>query len=73
MSQIQSIKIQGNEAVKCAAQAIVNQGFDVRPLMSPTVQRGHEVLRVCLHTFNTDDELAQLINHIQFHGSPCYA
>ena len=73
MSHIQSIKIQGNEAVKCAAQAIVNQGFDVRPLMSPTVQRGHEVLRVCLHTFNTDDELAQLINHIQFHGSPCYA
>jgi len=72
MSHIQSIPIEGNEAVKHAAQAIVKQGFDVRPLMSPTVQRGHEVLRICLHAFNTDDELAQLINHIQFDGSPCY-
>ncbi len=73
MSHIQSVPIEGNEAVKHAAQAIVKQGFDVRPLMSPTVQRGHEILRVCLHAFNTDDELAQLINHIQFHGSHCYA
>jgi len=73
MSHIQSVPIEGNEAVKHAAQAIVKQGFDVRPLMSPTVQRGHEVLRVCLHAFNINDELTQLINHIQFHGSPCYA
>ena len=73
MSHIQSVPIKGNEAVKHAAQAIVKQGFDVRQLMSPTVQIGHEVLRICLHAFNTDDELVQLINHIQFHGSPCYA
>lgn len=73
MSHIQSVPIEGNEAVKHAAQAIVKQGFDVRPLMSPTVQRGHEVLRVCLHAFNTNDELTQLINHIQFQGSHCHA
>lgn len=73
MSHIQSVPIQGNEAVKHAAQAIVKQGFDVRPLMSPTVQRGHEMLRVCLHAFNTDDELAQLINHIKCYGNPSYA
>ena len=73
MSHIQSVPIEGNEAVKLAAQILVKKGFDVRPLMSPTVQRGHEVLRICLHAFNTDDELAQLINHVQFHGSPCYA
>lgn len=73
MSHIQSIPIEGNEAVKQAAQDIVKQGFDVRPLMSPTVQRGHEILRVCLHAFNTDDELTQLINRIHLHRSPCYA
>lgn len=73
MSHIQSVPIEGNEAVKHAAQAIVKQGFDVRPLMSPTVQRGHEVLRVCLHTFNTEDEVTKLINHLQLHRSPCYA
>lgn len=73
MSHIQSVLIEGNKAVKYAAQAIVKQGFDVRPLMSPTVQRGHEMLRVCLHAFNTKDELMQLINHLQLHKSPCYA
>lgn len=73
MSHIQSVPIEGNEAVKLTAQAVAKQGFDVRPLMSPTVQRGHEVLRVCLHAFNTRDELIQLINHIQFQGSHCYA
>lgn len=72
MSHIQSVLIEGNESVKNAAQAIVKQGFDVRPLMSPTVQRGHEALRVCLHAFNTEDELMQLINQLQLHRSPCY-
>lgn len=73
LTHIQSVPIVGNDAVKRLAQAVVKQGFDVRPLMSPTVQRGHEVLRVCLHAFNTDDELTQLINQIQCHGSSCYA
>lgn len=73
MSHIQSVPIEGNEAVKLAAQALVKQGFDIRPLLSPTVQRGHEVLRVCLHAFNTDDELAQLTNHLQLHRSSYYA
>jgi len=72
LTHIQSVPIEGNESVKHLAQAIVKQGFDVRPLMSPTVQRGHEVLRVCLHAFNTDDELTQLINNIQLHKSSCY-
>lgn len=65
MSHIQSVPIVGNEAVKRTAEAIVEQGFDVRPLMSPTVRRGHEVLRICLHAYNKEDELAELINHLQ--------
>lgn len=73
LSHIQSVPIEGNEAVKQAAQDIFKQGFDVRPLMSPTVQRGHEVLRICLHAFNTEDELIQLRNYLQVHRSPYYA
>jgi 8-amino-7-oxononanoate synthase len=73
LTHIQSIPIEGNEAVKQAAEAVFKQGFDVRPLMSPTVQRGHEALRVCLHAFNTEDELKWLINHIQLQRSYCYA
>lgn len=62
LTHIQSIPIKGNKSVKQAAQSIIKKGFDIRPLLSPTVQRGHEVLRICLHAFNTESELTQLIN-----------
>lgn len=61
---IQAVPIRENDAIKQAAQALAKLGFDVRPLLSPTVQQGHEVLRVCLHAFNTENELFQLLNHL---------
>lgn len=71
-THIQSVPITGNEMVKNAAQKFKKQGFDVRPLLSPTVQRGHEVLRICLHAFNTENELMSLINHIKSYGDSKY-
>lgn len=65
---IQSIPIEGSKAVKEFAQKIVEAGFDVRPLMSPTVQRGKEVLRICLHAFNTENELKKLLKVINSFG-----
>lgn len=62
---IQAIKIKGNEAVKLTAKKLAQNGFDVRPLTSPTVQRGHEVLRICLHAFNTEEEIANLMRELQ--------
>lgn len=73
LSHIQSIPIQGNERAKHASHYLSTQGFDVRPLMSPTVQRGHEVLRICLHAFNTESEVISLIKHLQLHTSQCHA
>lgn len=73
MSHIHSLSIRGNEAVKRAAQALIEKGFDVRALMSPTVRRGDEALRISLHAFNRGDELAELISHIQFYGGARYA
>jgi 8-amino-7-oxononanoate synthase len=63
-THIQSLSIQGNQAAKEFAQKIVKEGFDVRPLMSPTVQRGEEVLRISLHAFNTKNELKTLLDLI---------
>jgi 8-amino-7-oxononanoate synthase len=63
-THIQSVPIEGNQAVKAVAQKITEAGFDVRPLMSPTVQRGKEILRICLHAFNTEDELQMLLEFI---------
>ncbi|RKO93247.1 hypothetical protein BDK51DRAFT_44796 [Blyttiomyces helicus] len=36
------------------------RGFDVRPIRSPTVPRGTERVRVCIHTHNTEDEVVRL-------------
>lgn len=61
---IQTVQIKGNVAVKSAALTLARGGFDVRPLLSPTVQRGHEVLRLCLHAFNTEQQLINLCQKI---------
>lgn len=60
-SAIQCIVIPGNGNVKSIAQQIQQAGFDVRPILSPTVPKGAERLRICLHTFNTKNQINQLI------------
>lgn len=59
-SAIQTILCPGNENVRQLAIALQEKGFDVRPILSPTVPKGTERLRICLHTFNTDEEIHDL-------------
>lgn len=59
---IQLFAIKGNNAVKNAAQKLLKNGFWVKPIMSPTVKRGEERLRICLHAFNTKDQIDQLLD-----------
>ncbi len=66
-SPIQCIVVRGNSEVKELAIKLQQNGFDVRPILSPTVAKGQERLRICIHTFNTFEqieELVQLINLI---------
>lgn len=68
VSPIQVVIISGNEEVRAVAQKIQAEGYDVRPVMSPTVQKGEERLRICLHNYNSDQEiveLAHLINSLK--------
>ena len=63
-STIQCIIIPGNETCKSAAKAIQEAGYDVRPILSPTVPKGQERLRICLHTFNTVEQVNGLIDQL---------
>lgn len=63
-SQIQGFVVNTNEKAKKAFEFLRIQGFDVRPILSPTVAKGSERLRICLHTYNSDDEIIQLTNHL---------
>lgn len=64
-SSIQSICIGGNERTKKVAEGLQHKGFDVRPILSPTVPKDSERLRICLHTFNTDQEISDLVQSLR--------
>ncbi len=63
-SAIQSLIVPGNENVKRMAAAIQAKDMDVRPIMSPTVPKGKERIRICLHSYNTKAEIDELMNVI---------
>lgn len=58
---IQTIIIPGKKRVRIIAEFLQNNGFDVRPIMSPTVPDGNERLRIIIHSFNTKEEIENLI------------
>lgn len=58
---IQAVIIPGNEAVKNAAKLLQQEGFDVRPILYPTVPKNSERLRIVLHSFNTIQQLQKMI------------
>jgi 8-amino-7-oxononanoate synthase len=69
-SPIQCIVLNSNERAKQASQQLQQAGFDVRPIFSPTVAAGTERVRICLHTFNTPEQinlLTSTLNNI-FHA-----
>ena len=57
---IQGLIIGEVNRTHAVTQALHAQHLDVRPIFSPTVPAGTERLRICLHSFNTDDELRLL-------------
>lgn len=60
-SAIQSAIIPGNEKVKNIALNLQEKGFDVKAILSPTVPEGQERLRFCLHSYNTKEEISQVL------------
>ncbi len=60
-SAIQSAIIRGNENVKNIAHQIQEKGFDVKAILSPTVPEGQERLRICLHSYNSQEEISGVL------------
>ncbi len=66
-SPIQCLVIPGNEEVKKLALQLQQDGYDVRPILSPTVPKGKERIRICLHTFNTEEQVSAFIASVKKH------
>lgn len=64
-SAIQTILYHHHTDAKAAAQALQSKGLDVRAILSPTVPEGKERLRICLHLFNSDEEINTLVNELK--------
>jgi 8-amino-7-oxononanoate synthase len=59
-SPIQSVMIKGNSEVKYISALLQKEGFDARAILSPTVAKGQERIRICLHSHNTEAEVRAL-------------
>jgi 8-amino-7-oxononanoate synthase len=60
-SAIQCAIIPGNEKVKAIANQLREKGFDVKAILSPTVPEGQERLRFCLHSYNSEYEISEVL------------
>ncbi len=63
-SAIQSLLVSGNLECKETAKRIRDKGFNVKAILSPTVPIGKERIRICLHAYNTKEEIDHLVNTI---------
>ena len=64
-SAIQSAIVPGNGKVKQLAQQLQDKGFDVKPILSPTVPEGQERLRFCIHSYNSEEEINQVLEFLR--------
>ena len=65
ISPIQGIIIPGNDSVMKMAQKLQEHALDVRPIRYPSVAAGTERLRICLHNYNSEEEIRELISLLE--------
>jgi len=69
-SPIQGIVLDGNDKVRALAEYLKARKFNVKPILSPTVPKGTERVRICLHGDNTVEQIDALADavHQYFHS-----
>lgn len=65
-SAIHCCIIGGNKQTKLTSEKLKQNGFDVKPILSPTVQKGEERLRFCLHSYNSKVEITKVLELLAF-------
>lgn len=60
-SAIHCCIVPGNTTVKKISKQLIDKGFNVKAILSPTVSEGEERLRFCLHSFNSKEEIGLML------------
>ncbi|WP_394748381.1 aminotransferase class I/II-fold pyridoxal phosphate-dependent enzyme [Spongiimicrobium salis] len=63
-SAIHSYIIPGNDQVKAVAKKLQEKGFEVKPILSPTVPEGEERLRFCIHSYTKKEEIKVVLQEL---------
>ncbi len=63
-SPIQNLMGDGNDMIKNIAERMQENKFAVKAILHPTVPKGRERLRICLHSFNTIRQIDDLFDCI---------
>lgn len=64
-SPIQALVTGDNQKTKQLATAMQQAGLQINPILHPTVPSGAERLRVCLHSFNTTEQVDLLFEKLK--------
>ncbi|WP_340066212.1 aminotransferase class I/II-fold pyridoxal phosphate-dependent enzyme [Ascidiimonas aurantiaca] len=60
-SAIYSAVVPGNSQVKELSSLMRGRGYEVKPILAPTVPEGKERLRFCIHSYNTENEMKEVL------------
>ncbi|MEM9142207.1 MAG: 8-amino-7-oxononanoate synthase [Bacteroidota bacterium] len=60
-SAIQACVIPGNSRAQSISKKLAEDGFNVKAIRSPSVPKGYERLRFCVHSFNTKEEIGYVL------------
>ncbi|WP_036157190.1 aminotransferase class I/II-fold pyridoxal phosphate-dependent enzyme [Maribacter forsetii] len=58
---IQGCVIPGSKKAKQVSNKLMDKGFNIKAILSPTVPEGQERLRICLHSYNSKEEIGLLV------------
>lgn len=65
LSPIQAVLIPDNQQLRSLQKTLSDNNFLTYAVYSPTVKSGTERLRICLHSFNTENEIIKLTGIIR--------
>lgn len=65
VSAIQCAVIPGVERVKALSRKLKENGYDVKPILAPTVAEGAERLRFCIHSYNTKEQIKEVLHIVK--------
>ncbi|MEP2237538.1 MAG: aminotransferase class I/II-fold pyridoxal phosphate-dependent enzyme [Maribacter sp.] len=58
---IQGCIVSGSKKAKLVSKKLIDKGFNIKAILAPTVPEGQERLRICLHSFNSKEEIGLLV------------